>query len=507
MTGVPIEGTTGIRFERAPSGGPGFTGMNLYFAVRDILHGGRIPEFGIELALNEASPIVESLVTNGYSFGGIDSFALPSMRIQGGRLQAGVADYGVVVLPGLMGMRLEAMEKLAQFSRQGGTVIATKRLPETAYGWKGRAENTAKLRALVREMFGEVQGKTVSQNAYGKGKAIFVADQTVTFRKTLQAAMPPDLLIEPHDTDVSFVHRRSPGEDFYFVTNLSTKWKEIRATFRVGRREPEIWDPMTGDTRAAVAYAFKPEGTQLRLRLEPYGSTIVYFGASTRPALLDADDLQDLRLVNGSLLARADRPGRYVVSADQGRSSEQRIAAPPSQVPINGPWRFVTDEATPTRIAMAALKSWTEFSATRFFEGRGIYRTEVPVPASYVDENVGVRLDLGSVGEVAEVRVNGRPAGVAWKRPYVLDVTGLVRPGQNSIEVRVTNLLINRLLGMGPPDYSALRKQFGERFPDPQEWKVARQPVASGLLGPVSLVPYAQLKFTLPAARPSRAQR
>ena len=120
-------------------------------------------------------------MTSGYSFGGIDSFALPSMRIQGARLQAGVADYGVVVLPGLTGMRLEALEKLAQFCRQGGTVIATKRLPETAYGWKGRAENTAKLRVLVREMFGDIQGKAVSQNAYGKGQAIFVNDQTATF--------------------------------------------------------------------------------------------------------------------------------------------------------------------------------------------------------------------------------------------------------------------------------------------------------------------------------------
>ena len=60
---------------------------------------------------------------------------------------------------------------------------------------------------------------------------------------------------------------------------------------------------------------------------------------------------------------------------------------------------------------------------------------------------------------------------------YVLDVTGLVRPGANSVEVRVTNLLINRLLGMAPPDYGALRKQFGERFPDPQEWKVAKAAV------------------------------
>ena len=75
---------------------------------------------------------------------------------------------------------------------------------------------------------------------------------------------------------------------------------------------------------------------------------------------------------------------------------------------------------------------------------------------------------------------------MAWKRPYRLDVTGLARPGSNRIEVKVTNLWINAMLGRPQPDYSALGARFGARFPEPAEWKKCR-PLPSGLLGPVTI--------------------
>ncbi|PYV16726.1 MAG: hypothetical protein DMG07_07235 [Acidobacteria bacterium] len=112
-----------------------------------------------------------------------------------------------------------------------------------------------------------------------------------------------------------------------------------------------------------------------------------------------------------------------------------------------------------------------------------------------MQNGVGLRLDLGAVREIAEVRINGKAAGVAWKRPFALDATPYLRPGSNAIEVRVTNLLINRLLGTPQADYKALRAKFGERFPDPQEWKKVDEPFPSGLLGPVKILPYAVVEL------------
>ncbi len=83
--------------------------------------------------------------------------------------------------------------------------------------------------------------------------------------------------------------------------------------------------------------------------------------------------------------------------------------------------------------------------------------------------------------------MNGQHAGVAWKRPYRLVVTDHLNAGVNTLEVRVTNLLINEALGKPQPDYRKLHERFGQRFPDPEEWKSGK-PLSSGLAGPVRMV-------------------
>ena len=60
-------------------------------------------------------------------------------------------------------------------------------------------------------------------------------------------------------------------------------------------------------------------------------------------------------------------------------------------------------------------------------------------------------LDLGTVREIAEVSVNGKRAGVAWKAPYAVDVTDAVKAGANSLTIKVTNLWPNRLIGDAQP--------------------------------------------------------
>ena len=209
---LPIEGTSGIRFERAEDGETPYLGMNIFFAVRDTIHHHRAPELGLKNAVAESSPIVESMITNGYSFGGIDGFTLPEMRIEDGRLKAGFANYRVLILPNLIGLRLDSMYKIAEFCREGGIVVATQRLPDVAYGWKGREDNTAQLKSLVAQIFGFKGPQCESStNRFGKGLAVFVADETAAFVKELHNLVQPDVRFEPTDPWLAFVHRF--GED------------------------------------------------------------------------------------------------------------------------------------------------------------------------------------------------------------------------------------------------------------------------------------------------------
>jgi hypothetical protein len=91
-------------------------------------------------------------------------------------------------------------------------------------------------------------------------------------------------------------------------------------------------------------------------------------------------------------------------------------------------------------------------------------------------------LDLGEVKEVADVIVNGKALGTVWAPPFVVDVTDAVHPGRNTLEVRVTNLWVNRLIGDQQP--SAIRYTY-TILPTYLPSAPLRD---SGLLGPVRLL-------------------
>jgi hypothetical protein len=45
------------------------------------------------------------------------------------------------------------------------------------------------------------------------------------------------------------------------------------------------------------------------------------------------------------------------------------------------------------------------------------------------------------------VKLNGKDLGTLWKAPYRVDITGAVKAGENVLQIRVVNLLVNRMIG------------------------------------------------------------
>jgi hypothetical protein len=92
-------------------------------------------------------------------------------------------------------------------------------------------------------------------------------------------------------------------------------------------------------------------------------------------------------------------------------------------------------------------------------------------------------LDLGTVHNVAEVLVNGGSAGIAWKAPYKVDITDFVKTGSNRLEIRLSNLWPNRLIG---------DKQPGSTQPHAtavyNPLRADSPLLPSGLLGPVRVL-------------------
>ena len=102
------------------------------------------------------------------------------------------------------------------------------------------------------------------------------------------------------------------------------------------------------------------------------------------------------------------------------------------------------------------------------------------------DKGPGMRTWFDApIRDAAVITVNGLRAGSVWCPPYRLDISAFVRPGTNTLSIRVGNTAMNHMAGRPLPDYRLLNLRYGERF-QAQGMELIR-PLPSGLVGPVSL--------------------
>lgn len=138
--------------------------------------------------------------------------------------------------------------------------------------------------------------------------------------------------------------------------------------------------------------------------------------------------------------------GRYTAGE---RAIDAAGIAPPA--PLSGPWRvvFPAGLGAPPEVTLDQLQSLHRHSdpGVRHFSGTASYSAGFTVSRDALGEGRRLWLDLGRVEVIASVRVNGRQLGGLWKPPFLIDVTDAVRAGENRVEIAVTNLWPNRLIG------------------------------------------------------------
>jgi hypothetical protein len=484
--------------------------LHTVFRVRDHLAQTQeeIPEFGLKNALTYQTPLLSAILSHGYTFDGISGDILRAKGVvRGAWLDVGDGSYRVVVLPRLTGMRLAALERIADFVRSGGTVIAVGRLPERSYGGVQPDKDSERLLDVVAQMFGAAS-LAYSEHGYGSGRAIF-ANSEADLPQALVAAAVADLQLDNPDPDIGFIHRRSrtsptTNADYYFVVNTGQTQKRFHAWFDVSHRKPQLWDLEHGTATDPACYRFQGERTLMELSLAPRRSAVVYFGSSGDPSPVSATNLPTPTTAGDTVEGAVSEPGTYYVETASHRL--EQVASLPGPLTLTGPWNLHFDSTSGVSEMISVLRSWTEDPKTEHFSGSCTYSTEVNVPGPYLGKQKLLWLDLGDVRYAARVWVNGQLAGDVWLPPFELEVSHWLQPGRNSLKIQVANLLINCLLGHKPPDYSKLRSVYGDRFPYPEDWKVNPRPWPAGLLGPVRLVPGVRLQFRL-HSQPAGANR
>jgi hypothetical protein len=431
--------------EDALSDGPADQ-MLLDFAVRDRLASGHpTSEFGLQNALRHHSDLVDGLIGSGYDFDGLDFWAVSRLGSSDGPiLKVGAGTYEALILPNLERMELSALSRVAAYCRGGGTVVATRRLPNRAAGAAAQCGQT-ELARLVEEIFGP-DPKPGLTHPCGRGRGLFLAEDRDA-GPALRAIVAPSVRFAPRPPTVGFVHRRLENKDLYFFLNVGPDAAVFTAEFPGPSRSLEMWDALSGSIRRAA-----DNEARLEIRLAPRESIFVVAGGRTEGAL----------------------PGPPAVSA------------PTAERPIETEWRLDFDGPDPPPSArLSTLVSWTELPGGRFFSGAGIYRSrfawEGAAPAR-------VLLAFDEIRDAAEVRLNGHPLGILFTPRLEIEAAAALRSGANDLEIVVVNLPLNRFLGLPDQDLEPLRARFGNRFGAPEEKKIAGGSAPAGLIGRVRLI-------------------
>lgn len=226
---------------------------------------------------------------------------------------------------------------------------------------------------------------------------------------------------------------------------------KISAMVTNGTLAVRAWSNIAGDPAPNVRKTLRVEYTTDG---EPKVSS-VQDGQTLRinEAFLPPLPSAELRSFEGATKLVAWRPGNYEVLSTSNKSIAISVAELPQPIAPTGPWElsFPPNLGAPPSVILEKLISWADHphDGVKYFSGTAVYRTTFAIPKERSPE-VGTRktfLDLGHVEVMAEVILNGRNLGVLWKPPFRADVTGDIMPGENIIEVRVTNLWPNRLIG------------------------------------------------------------
>jgi len=387
--------------------------------------------------------------------------------------------YRVLVLPATTNMTPEVLRKLHEVVAAGATIVGPR--PTSSPSLAHYPEGDTEIRMLATDLWGDIDGVTDNQHAFGKGMTYWglSLDEVLS-----RLHVRPDFASSGSlETPPAWIHRRMPDADIYFVVNQVDAPEHIDARFRATGKDLEIWRPMTGQMDEIET---NPEAT----------TSVPERSGNRQPGIEPAAYVEEPGFTTVSL-DLAERESVFVVLRNAA-PAQAHVAAPKVEntlATLHGQWTltFPTNLGAPPSIKMADLVSWTTNSdpGVKYFSGTATYAKDVQAPAGWFRPAGRIFLDLGEVRDIAEVKVNGKSVGMVWAPPYRLDVTGALKPGANHLAIEVTNEWTNRIVGdrLLPPEKRVL-SQAGPAPPRGGFFFGPREPAESGLLESVRFIAF-----------------
>ena len=286
---------------------------------------------------------------------------------------------------------------------------------------------------------------------------------------------------------VKFIHRKLEDLNVYFVANITRNKGEVNCSFNINGKQPECWNPVTGEMKIMKEFEIVNGKTNLKLSFEDSESIFIVFRKSI---------------------------------TTKSNSSIANKSNPKELLQLQNPWtvQFDSTWGGPAKpVVFKTLQDWTthENKDIKYFSGTAIYKTFFDFTfLQNQTSKSNLFLNLGKVNHMAKVKINHQEIGLVWTAPWrVVIPSSVLKSKNNLLEIEVTNVWANRLIGdeQEPEDCEWLeghlwKGKFLKEFPD---WFLKNTPrpskgrfcfttwnyftkdsplVSSGLVGPVSII-------------------
>ncbi|MCC8120254.1 MAG: glycosyl hydrolase family 2 [Bacteroidales bacterium] len=419
------------------SAGKTDTDFLLYFPIEDLWSEQEgSPYFMFEIhKMEQRMPRVKAAVREilqaGYDCDYVSDTLLQTLRVDSDGLINTLdgASYKGIIIPKIKYISSETLSLLLDFARMGSTVVMNDTLPSDVPGLGNLEGQRQQLKSLLSQLPSPANHPTV--NSFGKGKIITAP--TITSGLNLTGIKPETLRL--HD-GIQMIRRRNEAGGYnYFITLLGSEPINGYVNLAVPSTVVEIFDPLRHGNGIAQSHCTADSTTEVRLQLQPGQSLLLKTFGEAATSIQDYLSGSNQSPCGADVSGSSLKPWAYI--ENQGEP-----------IIIDKGWQLSFEKSDPeisATFAIDSLRAWTDLPITEAKTNfaTGIYSVDFDLP-----ENINADdwlLDLGDVRESAEVRVNGRQAGKACFVPFTLHIGEYLQPGANHLEIRVTNLPVNRI--------------------------------------------------------------
>jgi hypothetical protein len=396
------------------------------------------------------------MLENGYGFDFYSDRQLQKFKTAGSLVQTGGNNYQVILLPANKLTSNESFAKLIELAKNGATVLVYKNLPSDVPGWNELDNRRKEFQNLIMQLSFKEDGK-IKKAVVGKGAFIVSDDMSALMNA---AKVRKENLAEK---SLSFIRRKNNDGTIYYISNRSDKAVDEWVSLNVNPNSVALFEPMFGKTGLAKWRKVK-NGIEVRLQLQPFESVIVQAYSAKKTG--------------------AEYP--YTKTSGTSFAIGRKWAI---EFLNGGP-------VLPEKASIDKLGSWTELDgdAVKNFSGTAKYLTNFEKPK---DNAKAYLLNLGQVHETAEVFLNGKKLSKLIGPTFQVPIHASDLKQNNRLEIVVANLMANRISYM---DRNNLPWKifYNTNMPARKKENVGKnglfdasswQPLPSGLLGPVTLIP------------------